>query len=361
MKNKILYFSLLILITSCTSLNYDNFNKRKYLNLKLKSSYTSVSVDSKNDKAIDVIAKNIDANYEVVANVKNEHEVITNIILQENNTTIESNQGEVAIQPKAVEAQHIIKTTESIKRHATKNSLRQSHKKSKSGLLYFSILLAVPFMLKYKKGRQISKWASKNIKKAQLLIGVFTLTGIGSSYLLGNVLQLNISNSMFIVPFVFGAIGVALYKTKTSSISKYLKERSSFTLINISTFFGSFAFGSYSSYSLLTMLSQDPNKMIVHPAIAIIVTIILIALLCLSVYGLAMLACTLSCNGYGLLAILVLTGGSYLAAFLATLGILHLFKKHSEKDKRFGKEAALKALLALFLVGIFFIIISEYL
>lgn len=360
MKKNIIYLLLLIIIGSCTGINQGNFNKRKYLNLKLKPTYTSENSGSQNDSTIDLVSGYIEDNSSIFSNHENEivpnNSALTNgnssiPVTSEQNISSHSAEDNIAIQPARNKSIESIE----IKRHATKSISNLSHEKGKSGLLYFSILLAVPLMLKSKKGKRISKWASKNVKKAQVLIGLLGLTGIGSSYAIGNILQLDINAPMITAPIVLGAIAVGIYKYKGSRKKKYIKDRLSFALFNIAIFFGSFAAGSIANYTFFSVFSTTPSGTALDPGDTAFYITLLIIILIGSLVGLFFLACTISCMWTEALGVLALFIGSVVAivfTILAIRAIINKTKGKTENQKKHNKPIIANIILQTILIGL---------
>jgi cation transport ATPase len=337
MKNRIFYFLLLIIVTSCTTLNHGNFNKRKYLNLKLKKVHTEVADEKNRDNPIDFKSKKIDIKSEHIVFTKNEADnniTVSNQPLNNDKSTSKENTIEKLNETFIYKIGNKldIETTEALRVTEKYTKQNKNSKKKKSSLYYFSILLIVPFLIKSKKGVKISRWASKNKRKAQVLIGLLSLTGAASSFTLGNILQLDIDFSMVAVPIILGGLALGLNSLRLPTNKNLIKKRVSFGLLNISTFFGSFTIGSIADNSLFNAMSHDPEKIGMHPLLVGLLTLLVIGLLVISLIGLAALACTIACNGSAILAVVVLLGGGTLVITLAVLLLSFMWSK-SRKNK----------------------------
>lgn len=64
-----------------------------------------------------------------------------------------------------------------------------------------------------------------------------------------------------------------------------------------------------------------------------------------ALYGLAVLSCTIACNGYGVLAVVLMVGGGYLVSFLTVLGITNAFRRESQRNDSMIKKSLLAALI----------------
>ncbi len=235
-------------------------------------------------------------------------------------------------------------TTSRNKEHRLKEDVS---KKNKSALYYLFLLGLVPLIAFQKKsGFKLSRWASKNKTKAQVLVGVSTFLAVASSFGLGNILQWQTSSAMLVAPVSLVAASVFINAKKVGKDSRLFKNRFSYTLLNVGTTFGSF-FAGTNLPALLSSPGYSEDPMILHPAVSVILILLLTILLVIALYGVAVLSCAIACNGAGVLAVIVLLGGVFLALFLASLGYVNTFRRESERGKSFAGKAAKTALIIL--------------
>lgn len=325
MKKVILIISIFtVLIQSCSTFNYGNFNKQKFTSLKTRA------VKFKETKIVDkpiVIDKLSSTKINKIKQKINKNVIDTTFSYRE---TIAKKEVVINKSKEKTTTQKLVRTKKGHISSENKNSIKTISIITKgkiNGLFFFLILLGFPLMFIKRTGYKISKWAKTNVKKAQILIGVYTVTGLGSSYLLGNVFDFNISKFMFVAPVVLGVGSLVLNKIKTKR--QFVKNKLAISMLSTSSLFMSFSVGSNASFHLL----DSSREMVVHPILAVILTILVIALLALSIYGLAALACTIYCGGAELLAGIIFFGGSGGFIFLAVLAIIKLFRKKDEYKK----------------------------
>lgn len=229
---------------------------------------------------------------------------------------------------------------------------------STSGYYYFLLLGIVPILaLQKNRGRKAAKWAAKNQTKAQGLIVLSTLVGLAASFTLGNLLPFDISQGMIAAAISLAIASLGIYKRKREKENRLFKSRLSFTLLNIGTYFGSFAAGAANIGRI--SISDPSNPLVIDsPALAVLLVIILIAALIMAISAIAFLSCTIACSGYGVLAVIVFIGGSYLATFLASLGLLSVLRRESQIGQPIAKKAALFGLIALGILALAYLVLS---
>ena len=168
------------------------------------------------------------------------------------------------------------------------------------------------------------------------------LYGLGSSYVLGSILGLNISTGIFAIPLILGLASLAINSKKVKKENHLLKNRVSFSLLNVGSLFGSFALGAQA-----TELASFSDPHIIHPALIALIILLLVVVLVASLYGLAVLSCVIFCNVTtalgGVAAIAVFFSGTYLVTFLFSLGILTAFRRESQVGQSFLKKSAIVA------------------
>ena len=331
MKKVIIISIITLLIQSCSNFN---FNRQKFTKLKTRSIKT---VESKeNDKVLnDVYSNNflkeVDSNFQHVNCVKKDSTIIGHGIGLNQNSVNNSMIEEVNLF-KSNNKKSIINIE--LENEKKKNSVSLIAKTKVNGLWFF-LLLGFPLVLIKNRGFKIATWGKNNVKKAQVLIGIFSITGLASSFFLGNIFDFHITNIMLVAPVAFGLGSLIVNKIKTKK--SFIKNKAAVSMLSISSLFLVFSTGNRASFQLLEATSETA----VHPALAIFLTLIIIALLLVSIYGVVMLACSLSCAGSEVLAAIVLFGGVSILLFLAILAIYHLFKKkkklESKKDKSHTK------------------------
>ncbi|MFK8043896.1 MAG: hypothetical protein AB8B72_00270 [Crocinitomicaceae bacterium] len=350
MKSQTISILLLLFLSSCLSPNSNNFHRRKYLKLHTKQEFGQQKKEG-HSKSID--RKEIESEQASYHEAKTVEEAQSDTGINSPPTAIPSNHGTSRKRPikhatisndlsasnSAIRTDNRQKTN---KIRTNKTAKQQSFKNKRSALHYFLILLGLPVLsLRKNRTANITKWASKNVSSAQLLIGTFTVLGSLSSFFLGNVFQLQLSPSMILAPMVLGSGAVALSKLRVARGNHILKNRVSYALMGSTSFFGTFAMGSFAPPTNLVRAIEDP--MIMPPAAAVFLTLLMVILLLLSVSGIALLACNLACSGYAVLALVLYFGGTFIASFLATLAILQFFRRESTRDKNYVKTALLVA------------------
>jgi len=318
MKRIIIILVIGLIFHSCSNFNYSNFNKQKFTTLKVKSSKNvQTNKDDHKSKKADVVAfkpkqkkkknqivkneSNLSADYKV-KNKQNINKELT----QKTNTVTN------------------IKNTKQVKNSRKKEKINSIENNKINGLFFFLILLLSPIMFVKSFGYNVAKWAKNNVKKAQALIALFTITGLISSFALGNILNFHVSKLMLVISTIFGVSSFLLYQIKLKK--QFVKNKLAISMFSTSGLFMSFSAGSNSNYHLL----QFSNEMAINPVLAVLLSILIIALLVLSIYGLAALACGISCVGYEVLGSVVFIGGTIGFLFLAIWAIFNLFRKKDQ-------------------------------
>ncbi len=246
-------------------------------------------------------------------------------------------------------------TTIKAKKHQLKKDVST---KNKSAIYYLFLLGLVPLIAFQKKsGLKISRWASQNKTKARVLVGVSTFLAVASSFGLGNISQWQTSNVMLVAPALLVAASLFINAKKVGKESRLFKNRFSFTLFNLGTTFGSFYAGASVS-ALLSVSENTEDPMILNAFTAIILVILLSILLVVALYGLAALSCTIACSGYGIAAVAVMIGGSFLLLYLASLGYANIFRRESERGKSFSGKAAKTALIIILITGLAMVVLG---
>ncbi|MDG1331409.1 MAG: hypothetical protein P8P74_03720 [Crocinitomicaceae bacterium] len=196
--------------------------------------------------------------------------------------------------------------------------------KRTSGLWYFAVFGLIPIMFVAKKRTQtVATWATENVSKAQMAIGGLYALGFSSSFLLGNLWQPIIEEWMLAIPLTLAGSILVADVAKKERKSGTVKKRMSFATVNASSFFGTFAMGAQTTiFQAINPESQSGME----TWAAILITLLLVVAMVVAFLGVAMLACNLSCSGYGVLALVVLASGTFLALFLGTWGILGAFR-----------------------------------
>jgi hypothetical protein len=239
--------------------------------------------------------------------------------------------------------QDILKSTKTTNLKA-ENSRTKNRKPV--ALYYFLSLLAIPFIfLKTSKWKKISHWAWINKKFSRIIIGLSTFTGIGSSYLLGKILQPEASNWMVAAPLSLIGLSLFFQKKNFLSLKKHHKNYLSYSLFCIGSFFFSFLLGSGYTFSPSSKFFFQEDPLILNNGTATLLVILLILMWLVSIWAIAVISCNLSCSGYSTLAAIVFLGGIPLVCFLATLGILNATKKESNRGYYFISESIVTGLI----------------
>jgi len=345
MKKVIILSALILIVLSCSNYRSENFNKQKYT-IFTKRFVTTDQVKNTDNPIQKELTKKI-----ALQKVKKieQHAFVEDIVINKIDTKTNS------------KYKFTTKKEATVKLSKRKKHFRKTHKKSNkrvetesttdenkiNGLFFFLMLLGFPLMFIKKSGYKIALWGKHNVKKAQVLIGVFTVSGLFSSYLLGNILDFNISAPMFILPVSLGLGSLVVNKVKSKR--HFFKNKMAMSMLSTSSLFLSFSAGNSASYKVMDL----SKEMSLHPILAVIITIIIIALLALSIYGLAALACLLACGGAELLAAIVFITGTLGLSFLATLAIVKLFRKMEKPKTKKDKETLLWAnVLVLIVTGL---------
>jgi len=327
MKKLILLSALIVIIQSCTHLNFGNFNHQKYTSLKIKSTkFKPTKKIIKRGNKPGVLKKTNTKNETITSNSDqvlidtNDNNTMDNVFLANvfHNTKLTPKTEKTEFLPS--------KKQENIKKYKSHSKTKSTNRKNKvNGLLFFLTLLGFPLLFIKRSGYRIATWGSNNVKRAQVLIGVFTVTGLISSFLLGTILEFNISKSMFIIPAVLGLGSVVVDKIKTKN--GFFKKKLAVTMLSTSALFLSFSAGIKANFTVIQSISETTTD----PVFNVFLTLIILALLIASIFGLAMLSCSLACSGYTILAAILFIGGTTGLILLATLGISKLFQDKNEQ------------------------------
>jgi hypothetical protein len=365
MKKVIVLFLLITTIYSCSSLRIEKrrYNKGFFVSFTNRNCTSETAKDSSENSS----SNNLKQKKLETKNTNSVNE-INGILPLDNNTIVTSN-----ISAHTPQKTHYKRISHSKHSEKSKNTISTENKKIKSesivtndtgtksrfnGLLYFLSLIFVPFFAKKNNtSLKVSKWASKNKLQSRTLIGIATTTAILSSFGLGYISQFDIDPYMFLIPASIGVGSVLLYTSDVNFLNKPTKNKLSFSLLNVGTYFGSFAAGSSNSF-LNNLLSIPEDPFIINPALAFILTAILIVAFAFSLYALAIISCQIACNGYGVLAVIVLFGGGYLASYLFSLGLLEIFRRKSQENDSFKSKAALLGLFIFLGIILFVFMLS---
>jgi len=334
MKKIILISILSVLIHSCSTFQFRNFNKQKFTNLKTKSFKSTLTKTVNNGDNKDSIEKVNFSTNKPIKIKQVSHNIAVDSSYINNETLLNDNHKVNKIRPKVVNEDAFLNINHTLKKKTHKryrnvvstHNLKQLY--SKRGAFFFLILLLFPLLFIKNIGFKIAYWGKNNVKKAQILIGVFTVTGLFSSYLLGCVVDFTVPKFMILVTLALGLLSLLINNIKTKR--HFFKNKLALSMFSTSSLFMSFMAGSNSNFHLFS----PSNEMVVHPALAIFLTILIIGLLALSLYGLAALACQIGCAGYEFLAGVVFFGGAFGFIFLAVFAIYKLFRRKKEKPEK---------------------------
>jgi hypothetical protein len=364
---KLIAISLLIIVFfSCSNLRIEKrrYNKGLFVSWANKNYNHESSKDTSENKyaskkgvssikKIDVKTNPSELENTVVLNSTPNHQKnSTNNDYSEKESTIKSRKVTKSFIKKDV---NISSNKENIKNEYS-NLVETKNNTNFNGLLYFLSLIFVPlFARKSNTSFKIATWASKKKLQSRTLIGAATTTALISSFGLGYITQLEVSPYMFLISASLGASSILLYTNEVTSLSKSTKNKLSFSLLNIGTYFGSFAAGSSNSF-LNNLLSIPEDPLILHPFIVFILTVLLLVLLLVSLYAVIILSCTIACNGYAVAAVAFLLGGGYLALYLFFLSLLNLHRKESQKEHDFNKKSSKLALISVGILSLMVLI-----
>lgn len=237
------------------------------------------------------------------------------------------------------------------------SSLKSAHKGINSLWFYCLIAMLPAILLFRQKVSQIDRWSQKNIHTGKWLIALFTLTGSASSFLLGAMFNWEIS-SLF-APISIGLISTALlsYWVKLKSGFNFLKKKLAIGLMSIAGLAGSFGLGIRNGSLFMNPITNDGGEMMLHPLVATLLTLLIVAALVASVYGLLAVACNIACSGYEVLAILFFLASSYLVTILAVFAVLHATKNVDEDTSDFWRIASLASVFIVIIGSMIFILV----
>lgn len=231
---------------------------------------------------------------------------------------------------------------------SNKGIVRTKKQRNHSSYLYLVSMLAFPFLaLNRKRNYRFASWAATNKRKAQWGIGLGTTVAFLSSYFLGRIWNFDTSHFGVEISLILGSIGGIIYVLSQKISLKTLGSM----ILGSGAYFGAFTLGTMRANMHFMSDSQ------LGGIVLALLTILLVAALLGSLYGIAILSCELSCNGYGFAAGALLIGGSYLVSFLFMVGIFNIWRPDLKGDGTIAKKAALWALvvmggLAVLLIGI---------
>lgn len=215
----------------------------------------------------------------------------------------------------------------------------RSRKKNVAGYWYLlSVLLLPMFMFNKSLFFTLSFWASNNKVNGQWMLGVTTVLAFASSYLLGRTLTYDMPQIAAETSTLLATSGAGIFIL--NGRRRFHSRLIGSSMIALGSGYGFFSLGVSRG-----VLVDDP--MINHPAAVVGLTILLVAVLILAVMGIAAISCNLACSGYGVAAVVLLVGGTYLMLFLFMLAILVVYRRVSQRDERFAGKAALIALAIL--------------
>ena len=327
MKKVILISILSLLFHSCSDFN---FNKQKFTKLKTRSSkFVKVKETDKarndvfyNEKLLtEVEEKNQGINDErsdfltTTSDSEIKEDVLNNVKVDDLNF-FQNNNDEKNLINSRVENKKLTQTV-----------LRTINNKV-NGLWFFLLLLGFPLIFIKKNGYTVAKWGSQNVKKAQFLIGVFSVLGLLSSFFLGNIFDFNITKAMFVVPVVLGVGSLVVEKVKTKQL--FFKNKLAITMLTTSSLFLAFSAGNNASFQLF----KFSNFMEIHPIVGIFLILIILAFVAVSIYIIVILACALSCAGATGLAAVVLLGGIGGMLLLAIFSIFQIIQGITKPDEK---------------------------
>ena len=235
---------------------------------------------------------------------------------------------------------------------------KSTEKSGVNALWYFAIIGVLPVLFDTKQQSiNISLWASTNVSKAKVAMGGLYALGAVSSFLLGDIWQPVLEDWMLIVPLTLAGSILVADAVKKEKKSGFLTRKLSYAAVNTSSFFGTLAMGAQSKLNVLQLMDPETQAGLGQGAAAFISVLLVLAMVA-AILGVAMIACNLSCSGYGILALIVMAGGAFLVLFLGTWGILGAVRgreRNSDNLKAALITGMVAALLILVPVGIAFI------
>lgn len=341
---------LIVFVVSCQLNGHGNFNKRKYLNLGALNPPKESPIQAEKEVKREFRETSVSGDFSETPASDQPGDVpnydASSVSVVENEETIERHRSE----KNQTETQKNL--SKKIQRTANKSARDSGHING----LYFFLILAplLLFARKDHENNRIGKWARRNPRKAQVLITAIASTGVGTSYLLGRILNANISAEMLFVPLGLVGISLTYSALKRRGSRRRLRDRVSSSLMNVSIFFTGFIAGSGEE-------QLAPDEVIMHPVLVGVLTCLLILALvgaCVLLYA---LSCELVCSGAAAAAAVVLVAGGYLIFFLFFLGLYEVYRKQGQEDERFAGKAAALGLLGI-LVGLvmFLQLLSEF-
>lgn len=215
---------------------------------------------------------------------------------------------------------------------------------------YFTLLGVLPILLiQRKRSYNIGKWAASNVTNARVTMAGLYALGFSSSFLMGNLWQPLIEEWMLVIPLTIAGGVLVTDAVKKNQESGYLKRQMSSVVVNVSSFFGTFAMGAQSKINVIQRI--DPDLQMGENTVAtIIITILLVAAMTMAILGITAIACNLLCNGYGISALIVMAGGAFLIFFLGVWAILNVIRGRSKNRENMMTGLIIGIVMALLIL-----------
>ena len=242
-------------------------------------------------------------------------------------------------------------------------------------------LLTVPVLYVSGKNR-MAKWAGDNRRQAQWLVALMHFVIPASGYALGQLLPLTLEKNgvglMEASAGLFaGSLLLSLAKPRLRLRAGYLAGKWPNVLLAFSSALVGVEMGSRDlrrlsssladwsfSQGISNQLPPNDNPMIIHPVLAVFLTILVIIVLVFSLYVLAVIACNLACSGYAALAVVVFFGGGLLRIYGTVYTLFLLYKRKvsrwgSEKDRKKKMASWSGIITAAFLILFLLLLILQ--
>ena len=340
MQRLLLILSVLFLSTACSNFHMEKRRYNKGFHISFNKNRLNRNTESSEKNFADVDGKSTDS-HEITAkdtpklNLAPKDSLIpqsdlaneTNSTQTSNSETKRKSRKKEEIERKGATKEHSEKLA--IEAQSSSTVLKSTDRSKGSALWYFALLGVLPILLTAKKtSYNMGTWASANVSKARFAMAGLYALGATSSFLIGNMWQPAMEQWMLAIPLSIAGSVLINSAVKKKQKTSFIKKRLSYAAVNMSSFFGSFALGAQAKFTLIQTASPEVQDGL-GPVAATLLTLLLIVAMTAAVLGLAILACNLACSGYGILALVVMAGGSFLTMFFGTWAILGAIRGRS--------------------------------
>ena len=328
MKTKLIWVLVLLILTSCSGVGHGNFNKQKYTNLKSKKPRVtgSLSSDLENSSQEQTSSQNEQTDQSDQSETEVQEEKLSTdystIIEDELNSFIEQKQD--------------LQEIEDVERKFTNDRLRGAHERihrkktdhseGTSAFWFLSLFALMPGLFLFRKSTyKYSLWARDNGRKSRWWYGFLSTIGVTGSIALGELTRFGISDHSWLLIGGLGLASVGLY-TKKKSNWKFNRNRAALFTLHTVIFYNAFEIGCRG-----TFFNHDPGDFVLHPFIQILLVILLLAAIAGALYGTAIMACSISCSGYDILAVIFFGAGLGTAILGGIVGFYSIFRKEGKE------------------------------